>query len=303
MVFPKVTTVSVVIASWNGAKYIIETLDSILNQSYPVCEIIVVDDGSSDNTRDLVENYNPLVRLVAQPNAGRCAARNNGIMQAVGDALIILDQDDLLLPNNVEVGVRMLNNNLHAAFSGGFSIGINENGDVTGDRFGSTGLCDYGTMLRGSMFVPPSVVMFRTKVLQEIGGFDTSFKRGGEDSDIYLRVAQNYPVHCHDIDVVAYRRHGENGSNDAEAMLTTSLQFMEKQRKFVDRHPQYKGDWQVGRVHWCRLFGKNLVMQGVGVLKAGDVPRAVKIFILSLRYHPKSFANFAAFHLRRILSG
>lgn len=179
MTFPKVERVSVVIATWNGSHYIGKTLESVLAQSRKVDEIIVVDDGSRDNTAELVRAV-PGVTLIEQANAGRCAARNVGIQRATGDAIIILDQDDLLLPNNVEIGVRMLNDNPEAAFTGGHSIAIDQQGNPTGERLGTPPPCNYGSMLRGAMFVPPSVLMFRRAALQEIGGFDTDFVRGGE---------------------------------------------------------------------------------------------------------------------------
>lgn len=300
MTFPKVERVSVVIAAWNGSNYIRKTLESVMVQSRKIDEVIVVDDGSSDNTTELVRAF-PDVILIEQANAGRCAARNTGIRRATGDAIIILDQDDLLLPTNVEIGVRMLNDNPEAAFSGGHSVGIDRDGKRTGQRLGSYPPCSYGTMLRGSMFVPPSVVMFRRSPLQQVGGFDTAFIRGGEDSDLYLRIGQKWPVHAHDEVVVEYRRHDSNASNDAEAMLRTSLQFMRKQKDFVATHPEYWADWSAGKAHWCRIFGRHLVMQAVWMAKHRKWLRSASIFLLALRYYPKSYVTFVRFHLGRII--
>lgn len=292
MTFKKIETISVVIAAWNGERYIGEAIDSIQRQTMPAHEIIVVIDGSEDGTEAIARRYRT-VTVIVQKNSGRSIARNVGLARATGDAVVFLDQDDILLPRNLEVGVQKLNENPHAAFSGGFSIGIDDDGRRMEDSLlGPSEPSSYGSMLRGAMFVPPSAVMFRREALQKVGGFDSDFKRGGEDSDLYLRIAQNWPVHSHSEVVVEYRRHGDNGSNDAEAMLTTSLQFMKKQVWYVNKNPKYRTDFETGCRHWSSLFGRYLVAQAAGLIRRRKFRRAVPILILALRHYPKSYMYY-----------
>jgi glycosyltransferase involved in cell wall biosynthesis len=91
-------TISVVIPSYNAGTLLRETLDSVLSQSYPAHEIIVVDDGSTDDTAALVRDYGHAVRYIWQENQGQAVARNTGIAAATGDWIALLDSDDVFLP-------------------------------------------------------------------------------------------------------------------------------------------------------------------------------------------------------------
>ena len=91
-------TVSIIIPVYNHEQFIGETMESVINQSYPHTQIIVVDDGSTDGTRNVLETYRERIEVIPQMNAGVVAARNTGINKATGDYVCILDCDDLFLP-------------------------------------------------------------------------------------------------------------------------------------------------------------------------------------------------------------
>ena len=97
--------VSVVMPCYNGADFISETIDSVLAQTYENWELLIIDDGSSDNSLEIVKSYaatDPRIRPISQANAGSAAARNNGIKQARGQYIALLDSDDLWLPEFLE---------------------------------------------------------------------------------------------------------------------------------------------------------------------------------------------------------
>lgn len=104
-------TVSVVIPCYNGAKYLRETLDSVLAQTYQVLEVLVIDDGSTDDSAAIAESYGPPIRMIRQPNQGESIARNRGIEEAKGDWIAFLDADDLWLPSKIEQQIRFLEEN------------------------------------------------------------------------------------------------------------------------------------------------------------------------------------------------
>lgn len=99
--------ISVIIAVYNGEKYIAETINSVLAQDYPSIELVVIDDGSTDGTADIVRNF-PQVKYFHMPNAGLGAARNNGVRRASGEYLAFIDADDLWLPEKLRVQMQRL---------------------------------------------------------------------------------------------------------------------------------------------------------------------------------------------------
>src|SRR5437870_3797289 len=101
-VMPISRLVTVVIPCYNNASFLHDAIQSVLSQTYRRTELIVVDDGSSDDTSDVASSY-PVTRLIRQPNQGVSAARNAGLSQASGDYVVFLDADDRLLPDAVEV--------------------------------------------------------------------------------------------------------------------------------------------------------------------------------------------------------
>lgn len=94
--------ISVVIPTYNRAHYVCEAIDSVLAQTYKNIEIIAVDDGSTDNTKDIIQQYSSRIKYIYQNNAGPSAARNNGIKQSNGDLIAFLDSDDIWLAEKLE---------------------------------------------------------------------------------------------------------------------------------------------------------------------------------------------------------
>ncbi|MHC5184212.1 MAG: glycosyltransferase family 2 protein [Planctomycetota bacterium] len=104
-------SISVVIPVYNCGRYVARAIESVLNQTHPVQEIVVVDDGSTDNSSTVIESYETKVRYIYQQNAGASAARNAGIEAASGNWIAFLDADDEWLPNKIELQVGLLNSN------------------------------------------------------------------------------------------------------------------------------------------------------------------------------------------------
>lgn len=110
-------TISAVIPAYNCEKYIARAIESVLNQTRPVQEIVVVDDGSTDNTAEVARSFGDRVRLIQQPNAGVSAARNTAIRAAAGDWIAFLDADDEWLPEKISLQTENLKNNPDLAWT------------------------------------------------------------------------------------------------------------------------------------------------------------------------------------------
>ncbi|MEB3340190.1 glycosyltransferase [Okeania sp.] len=187
---PVVPRVSVIIATYNNANYILEAIASIFNQTYTSYEIIVIDDGSTDNTRQILEPYLDKIRYVYQENKGVSHARNLGLEMAQGEFISFLDADDFFLPDKLAKQV--------AVFDSRPSLGIvhsgwrliNEKGEKISDIelwHGSLEL-DLETWV---VWKPVTIsMMFRKSWIKSAGGFDTRWHHG-EDIDLVLRLSIN----------------------------------------------------------------------------------------------------------------
>lgn len=223
-----VPLVSVITPAYNAQDFIGETIHSVINQTYPDWELLVIDDGSTDETRKVVEKYlsDPRVRYLYQENQERAAARNLGIRHAYGKYIAFLDADDLWLPNKLKIQVEYLDRHPEVGLcfthytlinSKGLSLGRQAINFVSGpDQFYS--------LLKGN-FIPNSTVITPRCVLDKVGLFDESLPAfGSEDWDMWLRIARFYPIHLIDQPLALYRLHENNTSLErmrlsAEAVL------------------------------------------------------------------------------------
>lgn len=189
--------VSVIILTYNRADLIMEAIESVLAQSYTDYEIIVIDDGSTDNTaqvlHELIEMGN--IRYIWQENQGECAARNHGLRQARGEYVAFLDSDDLWLPQKLEAQVTCL----EAYPEGGLvQSSFLKFDDATGKNLGIrdtnwfSGRVYPQILMHWSDLMAIDAVLIPLKVLQHVGGFDESLKRG-LDLELWWRISRYYP--------------------------------------------------------------------------------------------------------------
>ena len=184
--------VSVVIPCHNSARYLSESVDSVLTQTYPAIEIVVVDDGSTDDTSAVARTLP--VEYVYQQNRGVSAARNNGIRHSHGKYIVFLDYDDRLLPRAVEIGVRLLEEHPECAMAVGEHRYIAADGTPLGSSHKhATGRDHYEMLLEHNFVETPCYALHRRSSLTATGLFDETL-HGGEDHELYLRIARQGPL-------------------------------------------------------------------------------------------------------------
>lgn len=191
--------VSIIVPAYNRAKEIVPTLETIVSQTYPTCEIIIVDDGSTDNTSEVVKsyisNYNGsfMIRLVSEENKGLAAARNFGFSHAKGDYILFFDSDDFMLPNRVERQVKSIEE--ESADCSAAAFYRQKNGQVI--KTEELYLSESETMINqilnyykcGKGLRPSSQCwMFTRKMFEELGGYDERL-RSNQDIDFGFRIA------------------------------------------------------------------------------------------------------------------
>jgi glycosyltransferase involved in cell wall biosynthesis len=181
--------ISVIIPAYNQADYLGESIQSVLHQDYKDFEIVVVDDGSTDNTAQVVREFSdPRVGYVYQENRGLAGARNTGIRNSCGQYLSFLDSDDLFLPENLSLLVTELENNPDVGFVSGQVIPVDENGKPVGKIFENHLPSDPSFLLLGNP-VQVGCMMLRRSHQEKVGYFDESL-RSYEDWDMWLRLAR-----------------------------------------------------------------------------------------------------------------
>ncbi|HEX6457212.1 MAG TPA: glycosyltransferase [Solirubrobacterales bacterium] len=222
--------VSVVIPCWNQAGYLGEAIESVLAQRYPELELTVVDDGSEDNSFEVAARY-PGVRRLRQANSGVAAARNRGLAESSGEYVVFLDADDRLLPNALEVGMGELLAAPEAAFAAGRPRDIGRTGRVIREAAQPLVSRDHYLKLLEECFIwSGSSVVYRRAPLEAVGAFNEE-RAAADDYELYLELAREFPVVCHDTVVTEYRRHGSNTTRNAGLVLSSQIQVLNGQRR------------------------------------------------------------------------
>ena len=207
--------VSVVIITYNHGRFIGDAIQSVLSQTFPDFEVVVVDDGSSDNTAEVVRPFP--VKYFWQENQGVCRAYNRGIDLSQGEYILFLDADDMLLPDTLRKEVEVLDANPQVAFCYGEAYMMNDEGKhiyrVRKSTFlKRSGIVDGMQQIRELLFanrITSSTVMLRRRCLDEVGRFDEGIGAIAEDRHLYIRLAKRYPLFYLAEPLVKYRVHPE----------------------------------------------------------------------------------------------
>lgn len=246
--------VSVVIPCYNHGPFLAEAIDSVLQQTWSPIEIIVVDDGSSDNTRLVADQY-PLVRYVYQTNQGLSAARNTGVHRSRGEFILFLDADDWLYADGIEYNLRQLQQHPEAVFVSGAHDKVDSNKNFLSEKMIPVVKGHYLRLLECNYIGMHATVLYRRSLFDNVS-FDTSL-RACEDYDLYLRIARHHPVLHHTHKIAAYRIHGSNMSSNVPLMLKTVFQVLSRQAE----GPQTKLEresYDRGRQMWRDYYGREV---------------------------------------------
>ena len=189
--------VSIIIPTYNQADFLGDAINSALNQTYKNIEIIVVDDGSTDNTKEVCLKFNNL-KYVYQKNQGQGSARNAGLGISVGEYVIFLDSDDRLMDSAVEIGLNDLKKHSESAFVFGHIRIIDVYGNTHAEQIKQNIIKDnfYEKLLIGNYIWTMGAVFFKKNILEQINGFNNCY-RGGQDWELYLRITRFNSIHCH----------------------------------------------------------------------------------------------------------
>jgi glycosyltransferase involved in cell wall biosynthesis len=205
-------TVSVIIHTYNNEKFIAETVESVLNQTYRDYEIIVVDDGSVDGTRDALKPYMQKIRYHYKENGGIASAKNAGIKLSQTEYVAFLDHDDLWVSDKLQLQMECFMENpqvglvyaKYTSFRDGKELRTKPEKGYSGWIFKE---------LLAKSFIQTSTVVVKMECLNAVGPYDESFSLGDE-YDMFLRISKKFQCGFIDKGLTRYRVHDTNASKD-----------------------------------------------------------------------------------------
>tara|TARA_R110000850_G_scaffold102658_1_gene212013 strand:- start:5331 stop:6224 length:894 start_codon:yes stop_codon:yes gene_type:complete len=285
----KKTLVSVLLPAFNRADYIRETVESVLLQDYPQVELIVVDDGSSDGTYEILLEYQRegKLKLLTHPgraNRGQSAALNLGLEHVSGEFIAILDSDDVFLPGKLHAQVDYLKAHPEVGLVYGMGEAVDAEGRWLYDILAANHIepNDPNTVLLDCYFSLPVNALVRRSVYDQVGGFEEAF-RAAQDHDMLIRIAEKTRLAFIPVKVFQYRRHGDSISNKGQRKRWEN--GFEILRRAEGRYSYQKStirkrrallNYRMAQVCWRE--NKNVSALGL-LLRAGalDPVRAVKV--------------------------
>lgn len=227
--------VSVVVPAFNAAWCVRRAIDSVLQQTFRDFELLVIDDGSTDDTADVLATYGDALRVVRQHNQGLSSARNAGIQAARGELVAFLDADDWWLAGKLERQVALLRAKPEVGF-----VSTAARVEDPGGRFLNPWPCTTctGPFLprlfgaNGDVAGSGSAVMARRRLFGTVGGFDESL-RSLEDVDMWMRLAAVTPYACIDDPMVVILKRPGSMSRNLETMRNAAVTVMTKNRHLL----------------------------------------------------------------------
>ena len=275
--------VSVIIPCFNQGRFLPDAIKSVLAQTYRDLEVLVMDDGSTDDTGEVASTY-PVVRLLQQRNQGVATARNAALRESTGGYLVFLDADDRLLPYALDVGIDALAARPSCAFAAGHCRFIGPDGTVLPTPPQRMVQSDhYRQLLRRNYIWNPGSVMYRRTVFETTVGFRTCVGPTA-DYDLYLRISKDRPVYCHSTIVAEYRRHEAAMTCNASAMLKAERAVLQSQWGHIKKDRLSRDAYKVAIRQSQTHYAGELLQHISTVVPAGEWRAASDSLSLLLRY-------------------
>jgi glycosyltransferase involved in cell wall biosynthesis len=226
--------VSVIIPTYQHREFVHRTLSSVFEQTLTDYEIVVVNDGSRDGTREallpLVESGR--INYIEQSNQGQSAARNAGLAAARGEYIAFLDDDDVWPPSKLASQVAFLDSQPGVGVVGGTFRTIDEH-DMPGRAGPFYPSISFETLFSANPFHSPGQTLIRASILKEIGGLNTAIW-GADDWDLWFRIARRSTIVMHDEIALYYRLHDGNASKQTARLLRACCETIELHLRTID---------------------------------------------------------------------
>ncbi len=290
---------SIIIPCFNTERWVGEAIQSALSQTHPIAEVVVVDDGSTDGSLDVIRTYSG-IKAISQANGGLSSARNAGLDHTTGDFIVFLDADDRLEPHAVASHLKAFEQNPGAPMVYGSAHVIDIEGCRIGEGLSAPTKFDWREVLFGRT-PSASQAMFHRESLQRVGNFDSSV-RIGEDFPVYLRLAKDAQIVCHGEYVADYRKHPGQLTKRPAALLESIVVSQRAFQATFDEGAQRDPIWLKAERHWRVYWGQWIPGEVVKCVLRGDWTRFRASLSTYLRYLPDTLVGSARYGFERIFS-
>lgn len=277
-------SVSVIIATYNSAAYLKEAVDSVLNQTYQDLEVVIVDDGSTDKTRSLVEGLQSQhprrIQYIYQENQGPAPARNAGMRSAQGQYIAFLDADDIWLPDKLTRQMECFARDQAVGFVYCDNIFVDENNTVIENYVRKVRLVEGDILwdLFQDFFIITSGVVFKKECIERIGFFDEKLLVG-EDYEYFLRLAAQYKAGV--VKERLFRRRVHAKSLSRQDYILDARNDIQTLEFFLRSNPAFRQEH--GRKAKARIAGYCFDL-AYRLLENGKNFAAFKVLLSALRY-------------------
>jgi glycosyltransferase involved in cell wall biosynthesis len=284
--------VSVIIPAYNSEKYIAEAIESVFAQTYPGYEVIVVDDGSTDGTLQLLKRYDSRIKVLTKVNGGPASARNLAINNSCGEYIAFLDSDDLWVEEKLDEQVAFLNKHPEVGLVFGEILIFEERGGkhIILSKNGWTGDPTFRQLLFGN-YIPNSTVVIRRRCVDKVGLLNESAELiAVEDHEYWMRIARTFPMAGIPNPLAYYRiREGNilgagNGYDIDKGLKLAFAAIGEAEKQF----PQMWEEYQVDR---DLLFARLHIRAGFAWKKRGNWKECMLRFAKAVNFsrNPRVF--------------
>jgi glycosyltransferase involved in cell wall biosynthesis len=282
--------VSVIIPNYNYGRYLKETIDSVLAQTYPNIEIVVADDGSTDNSEEVLSNYGNRVKWFKQQNQGVSRARNQAVKQSNGEILAFLDSDDLWLPQKIEKQVQLFNDAEIGLVHCGF-VDFDNKGNLLKEHLdGLSGWVATDLLLyqRPVVLGGGSAAIVKREAFDKVGGFDPNVSPA-EDWEFYYQVARHYKIGFIEEVLMKYREHENNAHLNVKRMERALLTAYGKIFSADESDIKHLKRSCYSRIH--------MILAG-SYYGAGQYSDFLRHAVKSLSYSPENITQLMGFPVR-----
>jgi glycosyltransferase involved in cell wall biosynthesis len=274
--------VSVIVSTYNYAKYLEDCIYSILNQTYQDFELIIINDGSTDNTDDIVSRHlsNEKIIYIKQNNTGQAIATNNGILKASGDLIAFLDADDLWEPTKLEKQVKLFSRDsigvVYSRVKFMDANGLPINKKLTG-RYFIPRSGHITNFLLFENFIPYSSAVVRRECFDNFEMFNSEYKNG-LDWDLWLRISTKYEFVYVDEYLLTYRvgHPGQLTSNIERGIQCANLIL----DRFIENNPSIAPEKVIRKALAYSYIGRGNLLRRI------DIKHSTKYFIDALKKNP-----------------